>query len=70
MPWQASTTDNLQFLMSKGGKLEKPNAKKFDSNGQQLDPYLSILMEKGVIEIASISHIRGRSIPNQYLIVD
>jgi PhoH-like ATPase len=69
MPWQASTTDNLNFLMNRGGKKEQLRPKA-GSNGQFLDPYLSLLMEKGVIEIASISHIRGRSIPDSFFIVE
>lgn len=71
-PWQGPTIDNLNYLMTKGDKKErfKPQQKHNSSDGQQLDPYLALLMEKGVIELASISHIRGRSIPNSYFIVE
>jgi PhoH-like ATPase len=69
MPWQASTTDNLNFLMNRGGKKEQLRSKA-STSGQLLDPYFSLLMEKGVIEIASISHIRGRSIPDSFFIVE
>lgn len=73
-PWQGPTIDNLHYLLSKGDKkisiAAKTNKKPFQIDEQQIDPYLSLLMERGVIEIASISHIRGRSIPDAYCIIE
>lgn len=73
-PWIAPIRDNMNFLMS--GK--KGNRRKFVNNSS--DPsakqkssdeyYLSLLQEKGLIEIEAITFIRGRSIPNAYIIID
>ena len=35
-----------------------------------VEPYLSLLMQSGKIEIEAIPYIRGRSIPNAFLIID
>jgi PhoH-like ATPase len=68
-PWLAPVRDNLAFLMSSGGK-KKPQLKGSDASGQRIDPYMSLMIEKGVIEIEAISYIRGRSIPDSYIVID
>lgn len=69
-PWQGASCDNLAFLMNKNKNDKKPLKPHKTQDGQFLDPYLSLLMENGVIEIASIAHIRGRSIPNSFVIIE
>jgi PhoH-like ATPase len=41
-----------------------------ESNGSFKDPYLELMQQKGIIEIEAISYIRGRSIPNAFIIID
>lgn len=69
-PWIAPIKDNLAFLM--GGKNRKVVSKK---NGEQnrefkRDPYIDMLFEEKKIEIEALTYIRGRSIPNSYMIID
>lgn len=70
-PWIAPIEDNLNFLINakkptgSGGKTKKRAAGEVSS-----DPYLSLLQEKGRIEIEAITFIRGRSIPNSIILVD
>jgi PhoH-like ATPase len=54
-PWMQPIYDNLEFLLS--GSPE---------------PYQTIqhLMETGVLEMEALTYIRGRSIPNQFIICD
>jgi PhoH-like ATPase len=60
-PWIAPIKDNLNQLF---GQKPTKKAKKSD------EPYLSILIEKGIIEIQAMTYIRGRSIPNAFIIID
>ena len=55
--WMGAIYDNLEILMDK---------KHQDSAAEQMQ----YLMDNEKIELASVSHIRGRSLPNQYMIVD
>jgi len=70
-PWIAPIRDNLGFLM--GSKRTRPR-KNNDGRGErpQRDDgsYLSLLQERGVIEIEAITFIRGRSIPNAFIVID
>lgn len=69
-PWQGATIDNLNFLMNRTSSKDqraKQNKKSFDAT---VDPYLSLMIENGVVEIASIAHIRGRSIPDSLVIIE
>lgn len=56
-PWMGAIYDNLSFLADR----------KNPEEGEEKAHYL---LDSGKIEIASISHMRGRSLPNQYMIVD
>ena len=48
-----------------------PRKKKTEeSSGGFKDPYLELMQQKGLIEIEAISFIRGRSIPNAFMIID
>ncbi len=58
-PWMQPIFDNLEFLFSNG------NAK----NGRNTRGFLELL-EGGTIQVEPLTYIRGRSLPNQYLIVD
>lgn len=71
-PWIAPIRDNLEYLL--GSSMRKnhvPRRKKPDDRqGGFKDPYLELMQQKGLIEIEAISFIRGRSIPNTFMIID
>lgn len=76
-PWVAPIRDNLEFLLGLSGtsKRLQPSAnsrrkKSDDQQGGFRDPYLDLMQQKGLIEIEAISFIRGRSIPNSFIIID
>jgi PhoH-like ATPase len=64
-PWIAPIRDNLGFLLSHKGKNGKKSAKDVES-----DPYINLLFEQKKIEIEAVAYIRGRSIPNSFIIID
>jgi len=68
-PWLAPVRDNLDFLMSRNGKKQQ-SPQKNGSKGQRLDPYFSLMMEKGLIEVEAVSYMRGRSISDSYIVID
>jgi PhoH-like ATPase len=57
-PWMQPIFDNVELLLS-GHEAEKRHSKGYKE-----------LMAMGLMEIEALTYIRGRSIPNQYLIVD
>jgi PhoH-like ATPase len=73
-PWISPIKDNLNFLMgSKRGNAAKVRGgTKTDSGWNKTDSnaYLSLMQEKGLIEIEAITFIRGRSIPNSFIVID
>lgn len=60
-PWIAPIKDNLRFLISQedGGRKTKSN-----------DNVLNYYFEHGIIEVEALTFIRGRSIPNAYILID
>jgi len=71
-PWISPIRDNLEFLLGAGGKKTTQRRRKSDENssGGFKDPYLDLMQQRGLIEIEAISFIRGRSIPNTFMIID
>jgi len=69
-PWIAPIRDNVNFLMNskKGNKKRTPADPTKVRLGDEY--YLALMQEKGLIEIEAITFIRGRSIPNAYIIID
>lgn len=61
-PWMASTFDALEHLLE---KWDMKDGYRMSSR----DKILS-LVEEGILELEAMAHIRGRSIPNQFIIVD
>jgi len=68
-PWIAPIRDNMNFLMS-GKKPRRKTSIDPTKTKNEDEYYLSLLQEKGLIEIEAITFIRGRSIPNAYIIID
>jgi len=69
-PWISPIRDNMNFLMNnkKGNKKRSPADPTKARIGDEY--YLALMQEKGLIEIEAITFIRGRSIPNAYIIID
>lgn len=69
-PWIAPIRDNVNFLMNS----KKSNKKRAPSDATKSrlgdEYYLALMQDKGLIEIEAITFIRGRSIPNAYIIID
>lgn len=72
-PWVAPVRDNLEFLLNStsGKKFGRTRIKKSEDGQNSFnDPYLDLMQQKGLIEIEAITYIRGRSIPNAFIIID
>lgn len=61
-PWFLPIKDNLEYLCE---DYDQPKNKK----GAKLNPFEE-LEEQGILEVCSLTHIRGRSLPNQIIIID
>ncbi len=59
-PWMQPIRDNLDFLMGTSASVSRGKGRKD----------LQSLFDLGMIEVEPLTYIRGRSMPNQYLIVD
>lgn len=57
-PWMQPIYDNLEFLTSFGRHAKE------DASGYQT------FMKSGILQVEPLTYIRGRSLPNQYFIVD
>ncbi|HEY6838125.1 MAG TPA: PhoH family protein [Geobacteraceae bacterium] len=57
-PWMQPIFDNVELLLS-GHEMEKRHSKGYKE-----------LMAMGIMDIEPLTYIRGRSIPNQFMIVD
>ena len=71
-PWVAPIRDNLNFLIGDAGKKENPRGGAGSSRQQGGPPQskLSFMQDKGLIELEAIAYIRGRSIPNSFIIIN
>ncbi|MDD5131168.1 MAG: PhoH family protein [bacterium] len=59
--WMGAIYDNLEFLMEKGT----------DKVGEEdTESKIQYLTETGKMEIEALTYIRGRSLPNQFIIID
>jgi PhoH-like ATPase len=63
-PWMQPIYDNVEFLL--GFNKEGPGKDKDKREGRSA----AEMMELGYVEIEPLTYIRGRSIPNQFMIVD
>jgi PhoH-like ATPase len=66
-PWMAPIFDNLEYILGTGeSNTANPNGKKKQGSGRKWQE----LINQGMLNIEPLTYIRGRSIANQYLIVD
>jgi len=61
-PWMKPIFDNLELLL--GARDESTHRRK------ERAPRYQALLDQGIIEVEPLTYIRGRSLPQQYLIVD
>lgn len=61
--WMEPIFDNIYFLLSQ-------NAEKSDMSMKEVKDQLNYLTESNLLELGAITYIRGRSIPQQYVIID
>ena len=73
MPRMQPISDNLEFLFATTRQASTKQASTRQASHQD-DKFsnlsLESLIEDGIIELEALSYIRGRSIPNQFMIVD
>lgn len=74
-PWITPIKDNLNFLVgykkvAQNNNLRRRMSDDRNDKNADVEPYLSLLMRSGKIEVEAIPYIRGRSIPGAYLIID
>lgn len=67
-PWISPIRDNLEFLVH--GNNHKRQAYPGVRGKNTEEPYLTLLQKRGLIEIEAITYVRGRSIPNAFLVLD
>jgi len=66
-PWMQPIFDNMEILLSnRNEKEDNENGKIFGKKQPGLNDYLDF----GFIELEPLTYIRGRSLPDQYIIVD
>jgi PhoH-like ATPase len=73
-PWMQPIFDNVELLLreygSYDGKRPKSRGKAAEKAAGQLNHSYKELIDMGLLEIEALTYIRGRSLPNQFLIVD
>ena len=83
-PWMSSFYDNIEFLMGdkkqefpkvqgskrKASRVEKAVEMWDDEKVAGKMPIAQELISRNFIELGSLEHLRGRSLPGQYIIVD
>lgn len=62
-PWMASTFDAFDYLLD---SQEVPNVNPMLTSKEKM----YALVQMGKLELEAMAHIRGRSIPNQFIVVD
>lgn len=69
-PWIAPIKDNLSLLL--GGRFKKTVSRKNGEPDREFkrDPYIDMMFEEKKIEVEALTYIRGRSIPNSFMIID
>ena len=69
-PFIASFRDNLNFLIRQNPHQKAGKTGNGRDGKDGVDPYLLIMMEKNLIEMEAISYLRGRSLPNCFIVID
>lgn len=78
-PWMASYSDNIEVIMSKYFEDDEPKkeSKKKESKKKDISEKeagkinpVQELMSLGLLEFGSLEHMRGRSLPKQWILID
>lgn len=69
-PWIAPIEDALNFLMGARRATPRRAGKNASESRSDENEYLRLIQENGLIEIAAITFMRGRSIPNAMILLD
>lgn len=70
-PWMQPFFDNIEYLMMSKGKKRSDKFKKRDEyDRQEGDPTHDSLIESGMVKMEPLTFMRGRSIPNQFIVLD
>ena len=72
-PWIAPIRDNLNYLMGNKKVSNRSRRNVSQEHGKPRNDegtYLSLMLDRGLIEIEAIAFIRGRSIPNAFIVID
>jgi PhoH-like ATPase len=67
--WMQPIFDNLRFILHKDDPKEKEDKNGMSSHSKARDK-IDYLLDAEILEIEAITYIRGRSIPNQFIIID
>lgn len=73
-PWMQPIFDNVELLLREYGSQERKRAKTGKKTAEKAAGHLNHsykeLIDMGLLEIEPLTYIRGRSLPNEFLIVD
>lgn len=64
-PWMTPLYDNFEIIFATGGEIGK---RKIQGDAKQ--QIRSIIQSTPLIEVEALTYIRGRSLPNQFMVVD
>jgi PhoH-like ATPase len=62
--------DNLNFLLGNSKKRVVSKKDKEQDKEFKHDPIVDMWIEQGKIEVEALTYIRGRSIPNSFILID
>jgi PhoH-like ATPase len=68
--WMQPIFDNLDYILQKEGAIQDNSLHGSPHKDTPIRDQINYLLESGIIEIEAITYIRGRSIPNQIIIID
>jgi len=68
-PWMQPVYDSFGYIFGTGEKASK-DIRRGDKRESDLDFTINMLKEDGKIEVGALSFVRGRSIPNQFIVCD
>jgi PhoH-like ATPase len=68
-PWMQPIFDNVELILSKRSDKHGRRQAEAEKRFGRYHPAIE-LVEQGIMEIEPLTYIRGRSLPNQFLIVD
>jgi len=68
-PWMQPIYDNLEYLTRNWERSPAENTKRGDKNGA-INTGIDHLLDRGIVQLETFTYVRGRSIPNQFIICD